>query len=59
MSEQAITASAADFLAALDHAGHKLQDFSQELNRRDNEIADLLTDFAKSQSAMLQESNNV
>lgn len=59
MSEQAINASAADFLAALDHAGHKLQDFSQELNRRDNDIADLLTDFAKSQSAMLQEANNV
>lgn len=59
MSEQVIAASAADFLAALNHAGHKLQDFSQELNRRDNDIADLLTDFAKSQSAMLQEANNL
>ena len=43
MSEQAIAASAADFLAALDHAGHKLQDFSQELKFTPGQL--LVKDF--------------
>lgn len=54
MSEEAIAQSAASFIAALDTAGHKLQDFSQELSRRDSDISALLADFAAGQAELLQ-----